>query len=325
MKVGEGAIALLAMLLTVGMMGCGAKKTEDKEEVNIGYFNNVTHAQALYLKASGTLKERLGEDVSVKWSAFNAGPAEVEALFAGDIDIGYIGPVPAITANVKSRGDVQILSGAAKGGAIMITGKDSDITDITQLSGKTVSIPQIGNTQHLCLLQLLNENGLKPVTEGGDVTISAVGNADVSNTIERGDVDAAIVPEPWGATLLKQGAKMLLDYDQIYLDGTYDVAVVVVRREFREQHPEIVEQFLKAHEQATQAINDDRDHALTVINEELQNATGKSLTEAVIKDAFTRIELSTECNRQSIYSFAEIGEEQGFISRLPESGLFVEE
>ena len=61
-----------------------------------------------------------GKDINVKWTAFNAGPAEVETLFAGDIDIGYIGPVPAIGANVKSNGDVQILSGAAKGGAILI-------------------------------------------------------------------------------------------------------------------------------------------------------------------------------------------------------------
>lgn len=321
----KGAALLAAAALTAGLMGCGAGKQEDAGEVHIGYFNNVTHAQALYLKANGTLEESFGEDVSVKWTAFNAGPAEVEALFAGDIDIGYIGPVPAITANVKSKGDVQILSGATKGGAILITGKDSDITDISQLSGKKVSIPQIGNTQHLCLLQLLEDNGLKPTTEGGDVTVSAVENADVSNTIERGDVDAALVPEPWGATLLEQGAKMLLDYDQIYLDGTYDVAVVVVRKEFREAHPELVEQFLKAHEAATQEINDDRENALKVINAELQEATGKSLSESIIQDAFTRLEVSDTYNKASIDGFAQISKEQKFIDEVPESGLFVEE
>lgn len=321
----KGVALLVAVALSAGFTGCGANRQNAGEEVHMGYFNNVTHAQALYLKANGTLEESFGEDVSVKWTAFNAGPAEVEALFAGDIDIGYIGPVPAITANVKSKGDVQILSGATKGGAIMITGKDSDITDISQLSGKKVSIPQIGNTQHLCLLQLLKENGLKPTTEGGDVTVSAVENADVSNVIERGDVDAALVPEPWGATLLNQGAQMLLDYEEIYLNGTYDVAVVVVRKEFREEHPELVEKFLKAHQQATQEINDDREHALQVINNELQEATGKSLSENIIQDAFTRMEVSDTYNRESIEGFAQISLEQKFIDAVPESGLFVEE
>ena len=78
-----------------------------------------------------------------------------------------------------------------------------------------------------------------------DVTISAVANADVANVMARGDVDAALVPEPWGATLLQQGAKMVLDYDEIYLKGQYDVAVVVVRKEFMENNPDMVEKFLR--------------------------------------------------------------------------------
>lgn len=321
----KGIAAVAVMALMVSLAGCGARKNEDGSKVNIGFFNNVTHAQALYLKANGTLEESFGEKIAVKWNTFNAGPAEVEALFAGDIDIGYIGPVPAITANVKSKGDVQILSGVTKGGAILIIGKDSDITDISQLSGKKVSIPQIGNTQHLCLLQLLSENGMNTTADGGDVTVSAVENVNVSNTINHGDVDAALVPEPWGARLLEEGSKMLLDYDQIYLDGRYDVAVVVVRKEYREAHPDIVEKFLKAHEDATKAIHEDQENALQVINKELEDATGKSLSDSIIEEAFTRIDVSTEYSKESIDGFAQISKEQGFIDEIPEAdNLFVD-
>ena len=115
---------------------------------------------------------------------------------------------------------------------------------MADLSGKVVAIPQIGNTQHLSLLQLLSDNGMKPASEGGDVTVSAVENADVANMMERGDIDAALVPEPWGATLLEKGAELLMDYDDIYMQGQYDVAVVVVRKEFMEANPELVEKFL---------------------------------------------------------------------------------
>ena len=72
------------LTLTAGLAGCGGGGNDDNE-VNIGYFNNVTHAQALYMKANCTLEEAFGEDTSVAWTAFNAGPAEVEALFAGDM------------------------------------------------------------------------------------------------------------------------------------------------------------------------------------------------------------------------------------------------
>mgnify|MGYP003159820565 FL=1 len=95
------------------------------------------------MKSEKSLENTFGKDINVKWTAFNAGPAEVEALFAGDIDIGYIGPVPAISANVKSNGDVQILSGAAKGGAILIRREGAQISGVKDLAGKTVAIPQI--------------------------------------------------------------------------------------------------------------------------------------------------------------------------------------
>lgn len=325
MRIWKKLFLMAALILTVaGVTGCGQKDTGT--EIHIGYFNNVTHPQALLMKSEKALENSLDEGVQVKWTAFNAGPAEVEALFAGDIDIGYIGPVPAISANVKSQGDVVILSGATQGGAVLITGKDSGINSVADLSGKTVAIPQIGNTQHLCLLHLLAENNLKPDTEGGDVTVSAVANADVSNMMERGDIDAALVPEPWGATLVEQGAKILLDYDEIYMNGQYDVAVVVVRKEFMEENPELVQKFLEAHEVATVKIQNDQENALKIINAELESATGKSLSESIIKQAFERIGVQTELNRESIMGFATISQEQKFINEVPEeSDLFQEQ
>jgi len=300
------------------MAGCGSKGEDG--EVSIGYFNNVTHPQALYMKSQKTLEENLGTDKNVSWTAFNAGPAEVEALFSGDIDIGYIGPVPAVSANVKSNGDVVILSGSSTGGAVLVKRPEADIESVSDLDGKTVAIPQIGNTQHLSLLKLLEENELKPVSEGGTVTVSAVTNADVANMMERGDIDAALVPEPWGATLLKDGAELLLDYDEFYMEGKYNVAVVVVRKEFMENNPEVVEKFLAAHEKATTAINENKENALSIINEELKSATGKALGEDIISESFNRIGVSTELNQESVLDFAQISKEQNFINDLPANG-----
>ena len=161
--------------MIAGLTGCGTKKSAGKTtEINVGYFNNVTHAQALYMKAQGTLDKAFDGKAAVKWTSFNAGPSEVEALFSGNIDIGYIGPVPAISANVKSKGDVSLISGASQAGAELVKAPGSDIKSAKDLDGKTVAIPQIGNTQHLCLLKLLSDNGLKTVEEGGTVTVTAV-------------------------------------------------------------------------------------------------------------------------------------------------------
>lgn len=308
-------------LATIGLSGCGNNKND--MEINIGYFNNVTHAQALVMKAEKTLETELGEGVSVNWTAFNAGPAEVEALFAEDIDIGYIGPVPAVSANTKSNGDVVILTGATKGGAVMLRRAGTDINNVKDLDGKTVAIPQIGNTQHLSLLHLLDENELEPVTDGGTVNITAVANADVANMMDRGDIDAALVPEPWGATLEEKGAEIVLNYDEIYMQGQYDVAVVVVRKEFMEEHPDYVEAFLKAHEAVTVKIVEEQEKCLQIMNAELQSATGKSLSDSIIKKAFERIVVDTALNKPSIMGFAEISEDEEFIDEEPkEANLF---
>ena len=324
MKFSKKLLVLFIFIFSVLSLTACRGDSEKSNEIHVGYFNNVTHAQALLMKANGTLEKEMGDEVNVKWTAFNAGPAEQEALFAGDIDIGYIGPVPAITANVKSDGDIQILSGASQGGAVLVKRQGSDITNSNDLSGKKIAIPQIGNTQHLCLLNLLSENGLKSVSDGGDVTVSAVSNADVANTMQRGDIDAALVPEPWGATLLENGAELVLDYDAIYLKGKYDVAVVVVRKDFMEKNPELVDKFLQAHTSATETIKADLDGSLKIINNELKNATGKFLNYNIIKESFTRIGISTELNKDSISGFAKISKEQKFISKIPDdNGLYV--
>src|SRR5213076_2089029 len=74
------------------------------EQVRIGYFANLTHAQAVLGVASGDYANAVAP-AKLTTKVFNAGPSLVEALFAGEIDIGYVGPGPALSAHVKSRGE----------------------------------------------------------------------------------------------------------------------------------------------------------------------------------------------------------------------------
>lgn len=302
----------LISLMFVLLMGCG--NNSNSNTVKIGYFNNVTHAQALYIKAKGLLESKLGGEHQVVWTAFNAGPAEVEALFAGEIDIGYIGPVPAITANVKSKGDILILSGASMAGAELIKAPGSNIQSINDLNGKIVAIPQIGNTQHLCLLKLLSDSGLKTIENGGTVTVTAVENADVQNMMDQGNIDAALVPEPWGATLVNNGAEIVLDYDEVYENGNYPVAVVVVRKEFLEAKPDIVEQFLSLHTDITQQAFSDPLSVMSIVNEEINSATGKSLSEDILKTSFDKIIFDSNVNEKALRDFSAISIKEGFIA-----------
>lgn len=305
------------MLLT----GCGSAK-ESRGEMRVACFPNITHAQALLMKNQKTLETKLGDDYEVSWKTFTAGSSEIEAIFAGEIDIGYIGPVPAVNGNVKSDGDVTVIANAADAGAVLVKGTDSGIESIEDLEGKTVAIPQIGNTQHLCLLNLLSENGLAPVSEGGTVEVVAVENSNLQNMFDQGNVDAALVPEPWGTILTDSGnIDLLLDYQDIYLDGNYPVAVVIVRNEFMEAHPDAVETFLQAHLDATEEINGNLEGSVDAMIAEIESLTGNAYEKETVLSSFARTNVTTVLNREALDNFAETSLAQGFISALPGEGF----
>lgn len=308
-----GAVTLLA--------GCGTTK-EKNRQLRMACFPNITHAQALLMKNRQTLEKELGDAWDVSWTTFTAGSSEVEALFAGEIDIGYIGPVPAINGNVKSDGELTVIANAADAGAVLVRGAESGIDEVADLAGKKVAIPQIGNTQHLCLLNLLSENGLAPVSEGGTVEVVAVDNSNLQNMFDQGAVDAALVPEPWGTILTaSDNVDLLLDYQEIFHQGNYPVALIVVRNEFLQENPEAVETFLKAHTEATDEVNSNLEDSVDAILSELESLAGNRYDRDTVLDAFTRTNVTTELNTEALDAFAQIAFEQGFISKLPGDGF----
>lgn len=321
-------LAVIVMLVSVFAIctGCSGNQSAEggKTKVRVAYFPNITHTQALVMKNQGTLEKTLGEEANVTWKAFNAGPAEVEAIFAGEIDLGYIGPVPAVSANVKSNGDVSIIAGATNGGAVLVSRKDISISSVSELSGLKVAIPQLGNTQHLSLLHLLSENNLKTTTNGGDVEIIAAANADIKTMMDSGQIDAALVPEPWGSILQNDiGANIVLDYKDIWRDGDYSTAVVIVNNDFAKKHPEMVEKFLQAHKDATVYINENLEEAKQIVNKEIQAATEKTFDQSILDSAFNRLIISETIPEESIWDFANLSKEEGFIEKLPSEDTFI--
>ncbi len=320
-------ISVFAICIGCGTNQGGSRNAEGgKTDVRVAYFPNITHTQALFLKNQGIIEKALGAETNVTWTAFNAGPAEVEAIFAGEIDLGYIGPVPAISANVKSDGDVSIIAGATNGGTVLVSGKDVSISSVTELSGLKVAVPQLGNTQHLSLLQMLSENNMKTSTNGGDVELIAAANADIKTMMDNGQINAALVPEPWGSILQNDiSANVVLDYKDIWRDGDYSAAVVIVNNDFGKKHLDIVEKFLQAHKDATVYINENLEEAKEIVNKEIQEATNKSFDQTILDSAFNRLIISETIPVESIWDFANLSKEEEFIHKLPSEDTLIDQ
>ena len=315
-----GLVAAVVVALAGGLSGCSKETSEHKDiKVRVAHFPNITHSQALVGRANGTFQNALGESNPIEWKTFNAGPAEIEALFAGEVDLGYIGPGPAINGYTKSKGDLQIIAGATDAGAILVTRKDLVLKSVGELSGKRIAVPQFGNTQDLSLRHILQENGLQDTTKGGTVEIRQADNPDIKTLLDKGEIDAAIVPEPWGARLVSEvKANVLLDDKQVWRDGKYTTAVVVARTKFIQDHPEIVEKFLKAHVELTSYINENPEQAKERVNYQIKELTGKPLAKEILDAAFRRIRVTNDPEKDSIVDFVKLSLGAGFIKSTPD-------
>lgn len=308
-------------LLMATLSGCSTPEKSDKQIIRIAYFPNITHSQALLGQSKKSFEEAFGDKVEIQWKQFNAGPAEIEAFFASEVDMGYIGPVPAINGYTKSNGELQILAGASNGGAVLVTRNDLVISDIKELSGLKIAIPQYGNTQDLTLRALLTENGLKSTTEGGTVEILQVENPDIKISLDRKQIDAAFVPEPWGARLeVEIGANVALNAEKIYSNGEYSVAVVIGRTSFIEKNPELVKKFLQVHLDLTEELNNNKAEAAKLVNAKLNELTGKQLEEKTLSLAFERIDFNVDPIRESVNQFKDSSFALGFIKEDVNTG-----
>jgi NitT/TauT family transport system substrate-binding protein len=295
--------ALIAAPALLAAAGCGGGQSvgdaakaataghsgSPASELRLGYFANVTHAAALIGVQRGYFAKELGS-TTLSTQVFNAGPEEVEALFGGAIDAAFIGPGPTINAYGQSQGDaIRVIAGAASGGAELVV--KPSITKASDLKGKTLASPQLGNTQDVALRSWLTSQGLKnSVTGGGDVTITPTANSDVANVFDSGRIDGAWLPEPYASTLvLSHGAKVLVDEKDLWPGGKFVTTNLVVRTDFLKQHPQTVAALLKGEVEAVQLAQKDPAAAKKAVNDGLAAAGGKSVSASVLDRAWSEL------------------------------------
>jgi NitT/TauT family transport system substrate-binding protein len=294
--------------------------------IRIGAFPNITHPQAMVGKANGVFEKAMGPGVKIDWKTFNAGPAAIEALFAGAIDMTYIGPNPTITGYVRSNGEaLRVIAGAASGGAALIVRNDAGIQNPADFHGKKIASPQLGNTQDVALRSWLRANGMKSTDKGGDVQVIPLANPDQLTLFLKKQLDAAWAPEPWATRLIREGnGRLFLDERTLWPNQQFVCANLVVSTKFLKDHPDLVKNWLRAHVELTGWINEHLPAAKKILNQQIQKETGKALPDAVLDEAFGRVQVTYDPLRYSLLSAAKSAYDAGFLGRqMPDlSGLY---
>lgn len=314
-------------LLILVFAGCGPNSSGSNGgtvTLNLGYFPNLTHAVALVGVGRGTFQQDLGSKVALQTKTFNAGPAEIQALFAGSIDIGFVGPSPAISGYTQSHGSaLKVIAGASSAGVLFVVQSNENINSPTDLANKKIADPQKGGTQDVALRTYLQQHGLKSTDNGGNVQVISTDNASILTLFKAGKIDGAWMPEPWATRLLVEGkGKVFLNESSLWPGGQFATTVVVVRQAFYSAHPDIVKNFLKADVDTVQYIQTNPTAAAQVANDQIKKITGSPVKNNELPLAFKDLQITYDPLASTINEQANRSYALGFVKSQPDLASF---
>ena len=313
-SIAVGIIIAVALLSQTDFQLKPLHTSSTSDTLRVGYFPNINHAPAVIGFGNQDFQHSL-QGVKVETQIFNAGPAAIEALFANKIDVAYVGPNPAINGYIKSDGQgVKIIAGVSSGGASFVIRNDSGITSVQDLEGKKFASPQLGNTQDVALRSYLLKNGYKTTDNGGSIQVIPANNADIFTLMEKNQIDGAWVPEPWATKLEREAnGKIFLDERDLWPDGKFTTAVIVVRSDYLQNHPDVIKNLLVAHVKEVNWINNNKEESLKVFNDQIEKLTGKTIPSGELEEAFSRMDITYDPIETSLYKSADAAYTLGFL------------
>lgn len=259
------------LLVAATLAGCTTKaQTQNTEQassnvkqkvVRIGYQKGTAFLNIL--KARGSLEKRLGSEVSVKWSEFTQGPPMMEAMNAGAVDIGVVGPPPPIFAQAAGTPIVYVGSSLPSGKSqVVLVAKNSPIRTVSELKGKKVAVGK-GTAGHYLIIKVLESAGLKLE----DIQPVYLLPPEARTAFEGGKVDAWVTSDPRYAEAERTGkARLLADGDKIAEQRSFFIAT----RNFVDKHPDLVKAILEEQKKDEEWAKSNRKETAQI----LEKATG---------------------------------------------------
>ncbi|CAI9830881.1 NMT1-like domain containing protein [Nitrosopumilaceae archaeon] len=309
-------VALLAGAAAL-LLAAASYQGGEQPTLRMAHSSNVAHAIPI-------VGSSLGLYGDAQTRVFDSGPQAIEAMLAGSIDAAYVGPGPAVNGHINSGGRIQVLAGAATGGASFVAAPGAGISGIADLGGTRIGAPQIGNTQDVSLRDSLAAHGLAPAELGGTVVVHNVPYPDIYSLFTTGRIDGAWVAEPWATLLVDAGGERIFREEEVWPGGGFASAVLVVDAGYAGRNPGAVEDLLASHAEAAGRIAGDPEGARDIINGFLGSYLGRPLPDRVLDEALGNVVITAEADEGMVLEFAEKAGRLGYLGRhaYDLSGLF---
>jgi NitT/TauT family transport system substrate-binding protein len=292
--------------------------------LRFGHSPNITHAQGLIAshlsrQGKGWFEQHLGPDVKIQWFQYNAGPSAMEAIFAGSLDLTYVGPNPALNAYVKSRGEeIRLIAGSALGGAALVVQPDGRIAKPEDFKGRKLATPQLGNTQDVAARAWLKKAGFRITQLGGEVFVLPTRNPDQLSLFSRKQLDGVWTVEPWGSRLeMEAGGKIFLEQK----DAVTTVLASSVK--LLETQLELVKKIAAAHAALTAWINQNPHEAKTLVIAALKELTKADFQQDLADRSWARLTFTSEITLAPIEALVAEAQSVGFLKEAKDLSRLV--
>lgn len=316
------SVCLIAALFS-GCGGSSASSGSEHKTIVIGT-QEMPNTEGI-AKQLGYFEEAfgaLGYDVNIV--DFSSGAKVNAALLSGDIDFALIGTCPV--ANGLANGvDCKVIWIHSVLGAVeSLAVKDSaGIETVTDLVGKTVATP-FASTAHYSLLMAMKSFDV----DAASVDLIDMQPAEINAAWANGQIDAAYVWEPTLTELLTDG-HILLTSNDVAGYGYMTADLAVVRTEFAEQHPELVEVYVDCLNRAALLYQQQPEDAVAAIAAKLEISAEDAAAQMAGNIWLNAAEQQTQYFEndllgRTLYDTAQFLLEQGSITTLPDEQAFLD-
>lgn len=260
-----------AGIAAASVFSIGGRASAQSSDMSIGYIADFPNASVLAIAKDQKLWEAEGIEPSVK--VFTNGPIQIQAMGAGSLNFGTIGP-GALWLPASGKAKVVGVNDIGFSDRVIV---QSTISSIAELKGKKVGVPQ-GTSGDMILRMALAKNGMTI----SDIQTVPMDPSTIVAAFTSKQIEAAGIWYPLIDTIKPRvpDMKELASNEDFYPQTSF-INTFVARNEIVEQNPDVVKKFLRVMKKAMDYRVANLDHSIELTTSFL-NAP-KEVTEKVAR------------------------------------------
>jgi ABC-type nitrate/sulfonate/bicarbonate transport system substrate-binding protein len=238
--------------------GDGGGGDAGPSQLTVGYFPLVHTATAVQAQEAGHFE---AADLDVELQQTAGGAQAIPSLVAGELDITYGNYTSALLAAQQGL-PVRIIAGNDVGAddhALMVA-PDAPYQRPEDLSGARIAVVNLSNIGTIAINAVLEDAGVDIST----IQYVELPFPDMAAALSAGDVDAIWQVEPFQASALASGARVLFKMFEGPVEGM-PVAGWLTTEQYAQENPEVIEAFRTALDASIKDLDGNRERLVELV------------------------------------------------------------